>query len=116
MAYIHIQKGELDDRKFDSFVRKCIFVGNNSSIRMWRVFYSFLRCIIYSRDVVLFENESYYKAEVDADKVFDTKRNSVLALEYENKADLIKEQFYHILWQQTRDDTKDRVLVNDAKE
>lgn len=86
-AYICIKKVELDDRKFGSHVVKCVFVCYNSSTHMWWVFYPLLRHIIYSRDVVFFENHLYYKADVEGNEGFDAESNSFLTPEYKYEGD-----------------------------
>lgn len=95
VAYICIQKSELNVWKFDSGVRKFVFVSYNSSTLMRGVFYAPSRHIIYLRDVVLFENQSYYKINADTE-VFDTENNSVQTLEYEDKVDPSEVQFFYI--------------------
>lgn len=53
---------------------------------MWRVFHPPQQNILYSRNVVFFENRSYYKANADkanTDKV-DVEDDSVMTSNYEN--------------------------------
>lgn len=111
LTYIRIQKGELEDQKFDSRVGKCVFIGYNSSTRMLRVFYPCSRSIIYLRDVVPFENRFYCKDVADQAEAED---DSVSTPEYENIADASEEQFYRILRQQNGDNTEKGISTNNG--
>lgn len=114
VAYVQIQKGELDNQKFDSDRRKCVFIRNSYNTRMWWVFYPPSQHISYSQDVLFLENNSYYKN--DNDEFFETVRSLVPTSDFEDETNRSEKQFYDIFQQQTREDDEAWISTVDAEE